>query len=1704
MKHFLLSKKVLLFGFLLFFLALSTFIASKFFGQNLTKVPTTLAGYQSPQIYIYGGQSGFSSAGLITLASTDEPAVQIGGYNISGSAEITMYKADLNSILDYLTHDKDDKQTKSAPDVSKFQYVATTQHDINTSTYVGSKVNLPFTETGIWYLKVKIGSTNADAFVLRSNTGVLAKQANGEFVLWGQDFKTKRSISGGSVQILNLQDGQNVIQTTNFDSSGIARASLSKDADIALTQFGDDLAIVPLNLKYLNSGAFWNPFAPLTKQTKYFTFTDRPLYKPGDTVFFKSIFRDDDDARYSLPSGMASIKIYSGYNDQEALYAKNITISGDGTISGEYKIPENSKVGYYTLSVNAGGYGDTAGFDVEFYQKPEFYIDLTTPKTELIAGDKSNFKVSGSYFSGQPLAGQKIKYSVTSSDFYEYDYLNDAQSLGQNLSNDFRYSYWGGSHNVAEGTTTLDENGESVINLNTKMDFNEGKTQVFSIEATIDDGSQTPSFSRRNVLVYAGEFGIFRTDNTYGSKVNTKLDLPLTLYSYKTQVNLSNINLTAKVHRENWIAYQDPNQKYPQYKKEEENLPDLTATTDSKGNATITFVPTKIGFYSFTVQGKDARGNLVAKLFYSYISQENQPAYTDQGGDQLTISFDKQKYDPTDTAHISIYSAIPDRDVFLSFERGRMDRFQIVHLAGNTGSADVGLIPSDVPNMFAKISSFGNSNLDSNVKDIPVSSTGKKVVVEITPNSKKYGPGDNVNLQISTKDVYGNPVSSDVAVWTVDKAIFELSDSTLGNIFNAFWNERYDNTEEAHSLEGVVVYAAERGGGCFVEGTKVLMADGSSRNIQDIKKGDFIATRESSQSNKIVKAKVIGFQKAQDNGYLILNNTLKITPDHILWVNNSWTTAGNIQEGDKLVDDSGNTVLVSSIEWQSGKFDVYNLDVEKYHTFFANGIWVHNQKGGARSTFKDTAYWNPTVHTDSSGKAQVNFKLPDNLTTWTVAAVADTPDTRVGQNTTEIVVSKDIIVRPILPNILRQGDKVVISALAQNFSESDHNFDVKLAFDSGNVASPDFPNQTIKAGSMERFFWEITPANENPNAKLTFSAVAVDDKNLTDTIIQEIPLKPFEFEEQKGESSAGNKTFAIKLASDINKNKTTITLSLSPTLLGTIPSAMRYLINYPYGCVEQTISTLAPSLVARQNPTFFAEAIKGKDLDDIIKKGIARIANKQQYDGGWTWWFTGQSNPFITVYALENLMTAKSLGYKVDQAVLDSTKNYLENSNYYNYSLKSQTDYSRDDWILKDYGLMLLGGSDKLKKIDNLDNITPDMLSMLVVANYLNGDKNPDTNGLNKLISLGNHQGDAMYWNEGSKLNFGSKDASTALAIKAIVLTHGDLNIARQGALYIVRNRHYDYWSNTYATSQVMKSILDLSNAQSELNPNLSYTVDLDGSTLTSGVVNKATQPIKDILVPVDKIKDGGSTLKVTIDGQGELYSTLLTDEFHTDRNAKSQYNGLSIKREYVNEKGEQYTLAPGDSVTVKLTIGGPKATENYAVITDELPAGMVPVNPGLNNEQYGVNNQANYFSSPDVLGMDITQNGAVLSLYKLTPGEHVFTYRARIVSSGTFSVPPATVSMMYAPEISGRSDAQTFTIGKTSKIIPTIAIKQFILKNAMLIMRIVIITALILLGFVYLKKSGFFGKAKDRIAQIFRRNKTSTPEDVPPPQITQ
>ncbi len=1592
----------------------------------------------NPQIYFYGDAK-ISNGAIIGLASTDESAIDIGGYKILGELTIDIYEASATVLLDYLVYGEAGNQLNKSIDTTTLHHVTTVTHTLNLASSYEDRVPLPLEGTGIWYLKLSVGETTAHAFIVRSGTGVIVKEGDNKFIFWGQDFTTKRSVSDGTIHIYNLENGKKILETLEFNSEGIAKARLSAQADVALVYRDDDVALLPINLTHLSSYRFYTSFNRKSVATKYFVFTDRPLYKPGDTVYFKTILRDDDDARYTIPSGEVTVSIYDGYRygDAKPVFEKNYSISSAGTIDGYYQLSDKAKIGYYTLVVSMPNADsddpwareDTTSFDVEYFRKPEFTIDVSVPSTDLVSGDHSSFTITGNYFSGQPLANQLVEYRVRAVNFHDYTYLSDAQrhSFGNPYS--YRFWFWYGNTSVTEGSATLDQYGKATISMPTTVSATPGKPQIYTISAN----SSGSSYDSKNILVFPGEFGIYRREGNYRGTVDSKFELPITLLPYRANTNIANVPLTASVKRYYWSSYWKEGAKYSSYKREEESLSQLTATTDAQGNTTLAFTPTQPGSYDITVEAQDKQGNKIVKTFYTYVSSKDQPFYSaDTTAVDITLAPDKQTYEPTDTIKLDIFSTIPDRDILLTFERGRVQRFQVVKLSGASDTVSLPLTSTDIPNVYIRASSFSDYALDTEQLNLSVGADTKKIKVAITPDSASYGPGETTQINIATTDLAGNPVAADVTLWAVDQAIFELSDSKLGDIFEAFWKSRYNTTTSSHSLSGISIgSAAEGGGGCFAKGTQVLMANGSLRAIDTVKVGDYVLTR-SEHDSTLKKARVTATHSAEETGYLIINGNLKVTADHIIWLNGQWQTAGSSQLGDVLVDSANNQVPITSLEWQRGKFTVYNLTVEDYHAYFAGGAWVHNQKGGSRSVFKDTAYWNPLVKTDKNGKAKVSFKFPDNLTTWVVAAVAVTPSTQVGQTTETIVVTKDLIIRPILPNILRVGDNLLLTALVQNFTPKEQPLDVKLTFDAGEVAQEVISDLVLSTNQTHQLEWQVTPTQANEAAQVTFDATSSKDEDLADIVTHTLPVIPFGFEEQSSQFTEGTTTYRVKLHPDSDQARSSVTLSLASTLVGTLPSAMEYLIDYPYGCIEQTTSRFVPAVIAKQNPALFSKVLAEKDVDAMIEKGIARLTALQSGNGSWNWGYSGNSNAFITAYVLEYVLQARQAGIEVDDELLWKAGNYLEN---HLATTGEPKEFPREELIVKNYALMLLGARDKVVAVPDLAGLTPDILSLAVMTNYMNGDHNSVTNGLSLLIGMAKDQGDSVYWENGPKTNFGSKDASTALAVRAILMAEGDREVAAKAVRYLMRNRVARYWSNSYATAQVVRAIVEFAKTGNELTPDYAYSVALDGKNIAQGNVTSSSPDPITVDVPVADILAEGSSLTITKEGDGQLYSTYMQTDFRTDRGAQPVTNGLYITREYINEKGNHYTLGVGDTVLVTLKVGGLANTEVYGVIEDELPAGLVPVNETFLNE---VDNRSSpsysYYGRYD---REYTQNGAILTLYRIDPGEQTYVYKARVVSEGTFTVPPAAVSLMYSPEINGRSAVQTVQTDKVSAVVP-------------------------------------------------------------------
>ena len=128
----------------------------------------------------------------------------------------------------------------------------------------------------------------------------------------------------------------------------------------------------------------------------------------------------------------------------------------------------------------------------------------------------------------------------------------------------------------------------------------------------------------------------------------------------------------------------------------------------------------------------------------------------------------------------------------------------------------------DIPNVRISASGFSESSLDRAIRNVTVSAEKYLLDVEVSVDKEEYGPGDTVRLDILTRDMNGNGVSTESVIWLVDKALFELADDNTGDIFNKFWAVRNSYTSMSHSLQGLNINMAEKGG-CFSADTKILM-----------------------------------------------------------------------------------------------------------------------------------------------------------------------------------------------------------------------------------------------------------------------------------------------------------------------------------------------------------------------------------------------------------------------------------------------------------------------------------------------------------------------------------------------------------------------------------------------------------------------------------------------------------------------------------------------------------------------------------------------------------------------------------------------------------------------------------------------------------------------------------------------------------------
>ncbi|MCZ7644630.1 MAG: MG2 domain-containing protein [Planctomycetota bacterium] len=341
------------------------------------------------------------------------------------------------------------------------------------------------------------------------------------------------------------------------------------------------------------------------------------------------------------------------------------------------------------------------------------------------------------------------------------------------------------------------------------------------------------------------------------------------------------------------------------------------------------------------------------------------------------------------------------------------------------------------------------------------------------------------------------------------------------------------------------------------------------------------------------------------------------------------------------------------------------MDGDRFGWRSGGGRRMALRSGGGRATtsapylrrdFKNTAYWVADLKTDAEGRAFAQFAFPDNLTGWRLTARGLTADTKVGEIVQTCKTNLPLQVELAMPRALRAGDRMQASAVVHN--NRDAACAAELAFDSPARKGEDVLE--LEAGGVQRVAIPVAPEDTSEfKLRASVKDSQGQDADAIERSYAALPRGHRVARVQGGSLAAGGE-IALDLGGPVVPGTLKLTLRAEAGLSGPLQSTLGSLIEYPYGCVEQTMSRFMPAVIASRAMREAGLAHpRAEILPLVLRRGLERLYAYQHGDGGWGWWKHDESNDFMTAYVLEGLALCRRAGAEIHAGAFERAERYL-------------------------------------------------------------------------------------------------------------------------------------------------------------------------------------------------------------------------------------------------------------------------------------------------------------------------------------------------------------------------------------------------------------------------------------------------------------
>jgi len=1551
-------------------------------------------------------------------------------------------------------------------------------------------IKLPQTlaQAGAYLLMAEMQNGNtARVIIWVSDTTIIKKPLNKQVLYYVADAVSGKPLAGVTVDFFGY--GTQQIKGKNryrIRHKGFSRPT-DEDGQVILspTEMENNLSwLATVNaggrMAFLGFSSIWYPnyYDREYNQSKTLIMTDRPVYRPKQSVRFKLWVRQAkyDQADTSNFAGQHfTVTIYNPKNEQ--IYSQNIQADDYGGLAGEYLIPANAALGVYQISHGTGSVYGGNTFRVEEYKKPEFEVKVEAPKEPVMLGEKISATIKADYYFGSPVTEATVTYKVYRTEhdgrwypifnwdwfygpgywWYGYDY---SWYPGWGLWGCERpvWSWWQNWSRqppevVAEGEVKIAADGTVRIEIDTQLAklIHGDRDHRYTISAEVRDQSRRTIVGQGEVLVARRPFkvyawtdrGHYRVGDTVraGFKVQTLAAKPVQGKGL------------LRLHR---ITYRDNS---PQ----ETEVNRWKFDPDAAGRADIQIQASRSGQYRLSFTVTDAKHRTIEGGYIFTVRGEGDDGARYRFA-KIELVPDKSEYAPGDRVRLLINTDHAGAAVvlFIRPTGGIYLPPKVIHLSGKSTVEQIAVTQKDMPNFFVEAMTVYEGKLHSETREIVVPPQKRVLNVTVTPSKKAYRPGQNAKLEIALTDYNGEPFQGAAVMTVYDRALEYISGgSNVPEIRSFFWKWRRRHHPQTESS--------------------------LARRFYNLLKKKEIPMRNIGVFGHLMHQDVLAGQ-ADDEGGSVAEEASR----------------SDVQLSSAEPRAAAKTMALN--ETKADRFQDKEGSRRAQELIDGPPIAEEFAKPHLRTKFTDTAFWADTILTDSSGMAEVSFPMPQNLTGWKVLVWSMGHGTKVGQGSVEVVTRKDLIVRLQAPRFFVETDEVVLSANVHNYLKNRKTARVELELEGGCLVLLNGENGvksiTIDPNGEKRVDWRVKAVKEG-EAVIRMKALTAEE---SDAVQMHFPVYVHGMTKQIARSGvirpdATETSVWFEVPAERRVNESRLELRFSPSLAGAMVDALPYLTSYPYGCTEQTLNRFLPTVMTRQillKMGLDLAAIKAKQtnlnaqelgpdtqrtgqwrrydhnpvfdqhiVDEMERAGVKRLADMQLSDGGWGW-FSGygeKSYPHTTAYVVHGLQIARNSRVKLPAGMLEHGIRWLQD--YQNTQLERLNRWSRNkkdgksrtDNLDALVYMVLVDGDIDLKQMRTY--LYRDRSQLAVYAKAMFGmalHKVEDTEKLKMILQnieqylVDDDENQTAYLNLPNSSYwwywYGSEYEAHGYYLKLLSRIKPQSETASRLVKYLLNNRkHATYWKSTRDTAIIVEAFADYLTASGEDRPDLVldiYFDDIKKKTVKITAENLFTFDNKFVLEARD-IATGSRKLTLKKTGHGPIYFNAYLDFFTLEDFIT--HEGLEIKvrrRLYrLNEVGknikdvgargqvvdrqvEKYAREPlknlsalesGDLVEVELVIES-KNDYEYLVFEDPKAAGFEPVDV-----------RSGYTGNEIGAYVEYRDRKVCFFVHRLARGRHSLSYRLRAETPGKFSALPTRAYAMYAPELKANSDEMKLVV---------------------------------------------------------------------------